>query len=299
MKLTSLLPLFAILFVFSSEAQETETKKLPENLIEISPNIYMLKGKGGNIGLSIGDDGVFMIDDQYANGIAEVQETIKNITEKEVQFLINTHHHGDHTGGNVAMAESGATIFAHDNVRKRLENMIAMSTEKGETTSEKVLPVVTFSEDITFHYNENRIFVFHIHNAHTDGDAAVYFTDSNVLHTGDVFFNGRYPYIDLKSGGSVAGYIEALDRMLQVTNADTKVIPGHGDPGTTADMRFTKEMLKDLLQQVKIVHEAGSTEDEILKMKEITAKYDALDYGSGFINTEKMLQTVYAEVSKN
>jgi cyclase len=268
-----------------------DKKQENQNLIEITSTIYMLQDQGGNIGLSFGEDGIFMIDDQFARNIESTQATIAAKDKQPVQFLVNTHHHGDHTGGNIAMAKTGTVIFSQENVRKRLKTAVDESKTKDGDTS---LPMITFSEDMRFHYNGDTIFVFHVHNAHTDGDAMVYFMDSNVIHTGDVFFNGRYPYIDLKNGGSVLGYAKALSKLLMLTNEDTKVIPGHGDLATVKDVTFTR----DIHNQISKLYKAGKTEAEILSVIGITEKYDALGYGSGFINTERMVKTVYADVKK-
>ncbi len=283
-----------LLFVTSALIAQEKASDA-QNLVKVSDHIYMLQDKGGNIGLSFGDDGIFMIDDQFDENIEKTQATIAAIDKQSVQFLVNTHHHGDHTGGNVAMAQTGTVIFSQENVRKRLEAAIA---ESEDVDSKKSLPMITFNEDMTFYYNNDQIFVFHVHNAHTDGDAMVYFMDSNVIHTGDVFFNGRYPFIDLKSGGSILGYAEALSRLLILTNDETKVIPGHGDLATTKDVMFTRDMLLDLHQQVSALQKAGKTEEEILNMASITKKYDDLGFGTGFISAKRMLQTVYADVTK-
>src|SRR5690606_31952762 len=181
---------FSVLTAFS---QSDTGEEMHIKTIKVSNKIYMLQGKGGNIGLSFGNDGIFMIDDQYAEGIEQIQKDIKTISKNPIQFLVNTHFHGDHTGGNAVLAQQGTIIFSQENVRTRLQGMIA---EEKKKIPQEILPVVTFSEDLTFHYNGEKIYVFHVHNAHTDGDAMVYFTDSNVLHTGDVFFNGKYPFID-------------------------------------------------------------------------------------------------------
>lgn len=285
----------AVLLFTTSLLIAQEKKPYAQNLVQVKSNIYMLQDKGGNIGLSFGDDGIFMIDDQFDKNIAKTQATIAAKDKQPVQFLVNTHHHGDHTGGNLAMAKTGTVIFSQENVRKRLE---AAVEESGTMDISKSLPMVTFTEDMTFYYNGDQIFVFHVHNAHTDGDAMVYFMDSNVIHAGDVFFKDRYPFIDLKSGGSVIGYAKALSKLLMLTDENTIVIPGHGDLATVKDVAFTRDMLIDLHQKVSILHEEGKTEAEILKMTSITEKYDDLGYGSGFINTDRMIKTVYADVSK-
>ncbi len=271
-----------------------EKKQESQSLIKVTEHIYMLQDQGGNIGLSFGDDGIFMIDDQFDRNIEKTQATIASMDKQPVQFLVNTHHHGDHTGGNLAMAKTGTVIFSQENVRKRLK--IALEENK-KIDGVASLPMITFDEDMTFHYNGDEIFVFHVHNAHTDGDAMVYFMESNVIHTGDVFFNGRYPFIDLNSGGSVLGYAKALSKMLMLINENTKIIPGHGDLATIKDVTFTRDMLLDLHTQIAKLYNEGKTEEEVLKMSSITEKYDALDFGAGFINTERMVKTVYADVS--
>lgn len=269
-----------------NENQDYNTKLIP-----VHDSIYLLQGQGGNIGLSFGADGIFMIDDQFARGYPKILETIRTISDRPVKFLVNTHFHGDHTGGNMEIAKIGAIIFSQENVRMRLEEMINDPESKIKASS---LPIVTFSEDLTFYFNGEKIFVFHVHNAHTDGDAMIYFIQSNVLHTGDVFFNGKYPFIDIKNGGSVIGCIEALKKAMLVINEDTKIIPGHGDVGTFDDLNYTITMLEDIYEKVKSVK--SQSEDEVAKMKNLTSKYDTKGYGDGFINTETFLRTVYKDV---
>jgi len=284
--------LFSVLTVF---AQTDDGKKTHTKVLKLTNNVYMLQGKGGNIGLSIGSDGIFMIDDQYAENIEQVQNEIKRVSDKPVRFLVNTHFHGDHTGGNPAMAETGTVIFSQENVRRRLQEVIAKETKR---ISESALPMITFTEDLTFYFNGEKIFVFHVHNAHTDGDAMVYFMGSNVLHTGDVFFNGKYPFIDIENGGSLNGYIAGLEKAMMVINEDTKIIPGHGDEGTFKDLRKTAEMLNTIYKRVYSQYVNKKTEEEVAKMTDLTEEYDREGYGSGFINTENFLRMVYKEVAK-
>lgn len=284
--------LFSVSMAFS---QTDEGKKLNTKLIKVSNNIYMLQGKGGNIGLSFGNDGVFMIDDQFAEHIGQIQEEIKTISEKPVEFLVNTHFHADHTGANAVMAETGTVIFSHDNVRVRLQEVIANEKKK---MPQEILPMITFSEDMTFYYNGEKIYVFHLHNAHTDGDAMVYFTDSNVLHTGDIFFNGKYPYIDTVNGGSIEGVVNALSKAQMVINQDTKIIPGHGDVGSYSDLQKTMDMLSNTYKRVTMHYINKKTEEEVAKMKDITKAYDDVGFGNGFISTEAYLKMLYSEVAK-
>jgi cyclase len=264
--------------------------------IKVQKEIYMLQGKGGNIGLSIGNDGVFMIDDQFADVTSEILKDIKKLSKKPVQFLINTHHHGDHTGGNVNMSKEGAIIVSHDNVRKRLSDMLKNATEKSDALDAKMLPTITFEKDMNFHYNGEQIMVFHVHNAHTDGDAVVYFMGSNVIHTGDAMFNGGYPFIDTKNGGTLKGYIEGLEKISLLADDDTKIIPGHGDIATKKDVDYMVNMLNVLYKNVMFQYRNQKTEAEIVNSRDFTKPYDDKGFGNGFINTQKILQTIYNEV---
>ncbi|WGF93809.1 MBL fold metallo-hydrolase [Aequorivita marisscotiae] len=284
--------LFSVLTVYS---QSDTGEKNNTKLLKITSKIYMLQGKGGNIGLSFGNDGIFMIDDQYAEDIEEIQKDIKKISKEPIRFLVNTHFHGDHTGGNAALAETGTVIFSQLNVRDRLQKMLKRESTK---ISEVALPVVTFNDDLTFHFNGEKIYVFHVHNAHTDGDAMVYFTDSNILHTGDVFFNGKYPFIDTENGGSVKGYIAALEMATKIINEDTKIIPGHGNLGTFKDLKDTIIMLQTLYNRVATAYVNRKTEAEVLNMSDITKMYDDQGYGDGFISTEAFVKMLYSEVEK-
>ncbi len=284
--------LFSVLTAFS----QTDTgESMQVKPIKVSNKIYMLQANGGNIGLIYGNDGIFMIDDQYADGIEQIQKEIKKLSDKPVKFLVNTHFHEDHVGGNIGMAKTGTIIFSQENVRTRLQEM--MKTDKRKIP-ETVLPVITFSEDLTFHYNDEKIYVFHVANAHTDGDAMVYFTDSNVLHTGDVFFNGKYPYIDTENGGSIAGVIAGLEKTLQIINEDTKIIPGHGNVGAYQDMRKTAIMLANVYKRVATQYINKKTENEVAMMTDLTKEYDDKNYGDGFITTEAFLRMLYKEAGK-
>ncbi len=283
---------FSVLTVYS---QSDSGSKVNTKLIKVNSNIYMLQGNGGNIGLSFGNDGVFMIDAQFAKSIEQIQKDINTISNKPVQFLVNTHFHGDHIGGNAAMAQTGTIIFSQENLRTRLLGIIADEKKK---IPQETLPMVTFSEDLTFHYNGEKIYAFHVHNAHTDGDAMVYFTTSNVLHTGDVFFNGKYPFIDTENGGSLKGCVEGIEKALLVINEDTKIIPGHGDVGTYKDLQKAADMLSIVYKRVAMNYINKKTEEEVAKMTDLTKEYDNNGYGSGFISREAFLRMIYKEVAK-
>jgi glyoxylase-like metal-dependent hydrolase (beta-lactamase superfamily II) len=254
--------------------------------VKLSDHVYMLVGAGGNIGVSVGDDGVFVIDDQYAPLTPKIVAAIKTLTDKDLKFLVNTHHHGDHTGGNANMKKLGATIIAHDNVRRNLEMNDSESNKDG-------LPIITFNDKLSLHINGEKVSVFHVDHAHTDGDAMLYFTEGNVLHTGDVYFNGMYPFIDLNSGGTVNGYIEAVKQGINAINEDTKIIPGHGKVSNKAEYQTFLTMLETLKVAVLDEINKGKTEDEVAADISITKTYDDLDFSWNFINSEKIRRTFY------
>lgn len=262
--------------------------------VKLTDKVYMLTGQGGNIAVFIGDDGVFVIDDQYAHLAKKIQSAIKKLSDKPIIFLVNTHHHGDHIGGNENMANVGATIIAHDNVRNRLSSN---PTREGKMLPVKALPVITFNDKLSLHINDEQVLVFHVENAHTDGDALLYFTESNVLHTGDNYFNGLYPYIDLNSGGSVNGYIDAVKRALILIDDETKIIPGHGEQSNKKEYLTFLNMLESLKTTILEEIEKGKTEEQVASNKDLTKTFDDLDYSWGFINSEKIRRTFYKSLS--
>ena len=263
--------------------------------VQLSDRVYMLLGRGGNIGVSIGDDGVFVIDDQFAPLSDKILAAIRTLSDKPLKFLANTHWHGDHTGGNANMAKAGATIMAHANVRKRLEETPMRDNSK---RPEEALPVITFNDEANLYINGEHIALFHLENAHTDGDIMVYFTGSNVLHTGDNYFRGRFPYIDLDSGGSVEGYVTAVERALMVIDENTKIIPGHGTVSNKSEYKSFLEMLKSMRDAVKKHIKAGKTEEEVVSNSAITRAYEDKGYGSGFINGERFRRILYKSLTK-
>lgn len=261
--------------------------------IEIAPvnnNVYMLTGAGGNIGVLTGEDGVFMIDDQFAPLSEKILDKLKRISDQPVRFLVNTHHHGDHVGGNAKFQEEGTLIFAHENVRKRLK--------KG-TENTSGLPVVTFNQSINLHINGNDVVVVHVHNAHTDGDALIYFPQSNVLHTGDTFFNGRFPYIDLESGGTVKGDIEAARTGLSLINKDTRIIPGHGNIASYADYEQYMKMLEAIRDNVSKAISEGKSEEDIVGDESLTSQfYSDEEMKGSFISGPKIRKTFYDDLKR-
>lgn len=257
---------------------------------KLTDNFYMLKGQGGNIGLLIGSDGVLMIDDQFAPLTPKILEAIRKITPKPVNFLLNTHWHGDHTGGNLNMSKEGATIVSHENVRKRMSKDQVVRGRTKKASPKEALPVLTFTEDMMFHYNDDDILFTHLHDAHTDGDAIVYFTKNNVIHTGDTYFQGRFPYIDLDSGGSIDGYIDGIAKIIMLADDSTKIMPGHGDVANKKELIAYKKMLEDLKSKIQQEINNGKSLDEVKTNKSITAKYASYDW---WISEEKIRTTIY------
>jgi len=280
------LSLFLVCSFTTIPAQQNE---VVIKTIQVSNSVYMLVGQGGNIGVSVGDDGVFVIDDQFARLTPKILDAIKELSDKPIQYVVNTHFHGDHTGGNANMEKVGAKIIAHDNVYKRLS--------EGKTT--EGLPVITFNDKLSVHINGELVLVFHTDNAHTDGDAMLYFTESNVLHTGDNYFYKRYPYIDVNSGGSIDGYINAVKKALMVIDENTKIIPGHGNLSNKAEYASFLEMLTLLRTNVQAEIDKGKTEDDIVNNTAITKQYDNLNYSWNFITSEKIRRTIYLSLTKN
>ena len=265
---------------------------------QLSPSTYVLFGAGGNIGLSVGADSVFVIDDQFAPLSEKIAAAIKKITDKPVQFVLNTHWHSDHTGGNENFAKGGALIIAHDNVKKRLstEQFIEFLRAKEAPLPKIAQPVVTFSTDVTFHINGDEVYAFHMPKAHTDGDAIIHFRKSNVIHMGDIFFNGFYPFIDTSSGGSPEGVVAAADRVLAMADDATRIIPGHGPVSNKAELKIYRDMVATVSARVKKLAQEGKKLDEIIAAKP-SAEYDER-WGKGFIPTGRFIEMLMSAWAK-
>ena len=257
---------------------------------KLNETTYMLVGSGGNIGLSVGEDAVFVIDDQYAPLTPKITAAIAEITPKPVRFVLNTHWHFDHTGGNENFGKAGALIVAHDNVRKRMstEQFIEFINHRTKPEPKAALPVITFSGTNSFHINGEEIRAIHMPNAHTDGDAIVHFTKSDVVHMGDIYFNGMFPFIDYDSGGSVEGVIAACDAVLKLAGPDTKVIPGHGPLSNPAELKAYRDMLATVSARVRTLVGQGKKLEEIVAAKP-SAEWDE-KLGNGFIKTPKFAE---------
>ena len=285
---------FLLTGVFSSFAQKREVKIEPTKITE---SIYMLKGQGGNIGLFVGEDGVFMIDDQFAHLTPKILKAIEKITDKPVKYLINTHWHGDHTGGNQNMSKEGAVIISHKNVRKRMGMESVVRGKTKPASPKEALPVITFTEDMMVHFNGEDVLISHVHDAHTDGDAHIYFTKSNVLHMGDTYFQGKYPYIDLTSGGSIEGYIASAEKALLMIDDTTVIIPGHREISNKNELLAYKNMLVTLRYRVQNKINEGKTVEEVKKDTSITKEYDDKKYGDWFITSEGIRETIYKSLT--
>lgn len=267
---------------------------------ELAPGLYMIEGVGGfgggNVGLLTGDDGVMLIDDGLPPLTEPLLAAIGKLTDSPVDLLINTHVHGDHVGGNQVLGERGATIVAHDNLRKRLVAE-GIPTGRGNAPAPpEALPVLTFADAVTVHLNGREAYVFHVEHAHTDGDVVIHFVEDNVIHAGDVLFNGLFPFIDRDSGGSLDGYIAAQERILAVADDKTKIIPGHGHLGDKASLQASNDMLKGARDRVRALVAAGKSEDEVLAANPL-AEYDE-KWSWRFIDTERMTKMLYEALAQ-
>jgi len=264
---------------------------------EIKPHIYMLEGSGGNIGVLTGEDGVIMIDDQFAPLSEKIKTAIGELSDQPIKYLLNTHWHGDHTGGNENFGKEGAIIVAQKNVRERLSTEQTNKAFNRTTppSPEAAWPQITFEEDMMIHLNGESVMLVHVHHAHTDGDAFVYFMDSNVLHMGDCFFNERFPYIDLGSGGSIEGAIAAVQTALMLSNHATVIIPGHGKLAHKADLLKYYTMLETMKDRVLLAMEEGQTIDD-MKTGNLGEGYEG--WGDGFISLDRFIDIIWTDYNR-
>jgi cyclase len=265
--------------------------------VPVAEGLWMLTGRGGNVGVSAGEDGVFLVDDQYAPMTERIRAAVATLSPRPIRFVFNTHWHGDHTGGNENLGRAGVLIVAHDNVRRRMstEQFIEQLNDRVPASPRAALPVVTFSDDVTFWLNGDSVHAFHVDPAHTDGDALVHFQRANAIHMGDIFFNGAYPFVDTSSGGSLRGVIAACDRALAMANEGTRIIPGHGPLATRADLQRYRDVLATSLERVTAAVAAGKTLEQ-LKAERPLADFDAT-FGRGFINPDAFLELVFRTAS--
>jgi glyoxylase-like metal-dependent hydrolase (beta-lactamase superfamily II) len=292
-KYTFLILVFSLLTSSCFSQGDVEIKP-----IKLSENVYALYGSGGNMGLCIGDDGTFLIDDQFDALSDKIKAAIAKLSDNPVNYLVNTHYHGDHTGGNVKFAEAGAIIIAHDNVRERLskDQFIQARNRSIKASPEAAWPVITFTSDIKLHLNGESIMIMHVHNAHTDGDSFVFFPESNVLHMGDIFFNGLYPYIDIDSGGTISGYLAAIDAAIMLVDDKTQIIPGHGEIANKSDLLDYKSMLTVVSDRIIAAVKEGKTLEQTISAGP-TKEYDA-EWEWSFINSQKLVTAIYTDLTR-
>ncbi len=298
MRTSRLCLLFVFAFFASPVPAQQDFSKVQIKTEKLSDTVYMLTGSGGNLGLSVGNDAVFLIDDQFAPLTPRIKAAIAKITKKPVKFLLNTHWHFDHVGGNENLGKGGVLIFAHENVRKRMstEQFIEFLGMKTQPSPKVALPVVTFASEVTFHINGDEVRAFHVAPAHTDGDSIVHFPKSDVIHTGDTFFNKLYPFIDTSSGGSVDGMIAAADRVLAMAGDKTRIIPGHGPLANKADLKTYRDMLATVSGRIRESIKAGKKLEEVVASKP-TAQFDAV-WGKGFLPPDKFVEMLYKNLQK-
>lgn len=250
--------------VRAQERRAIEIKSIP-----VAENVYMVAGAGGNLGLSVGDDGALLIDSEYAQLTEKITAAVQEVCKASIRFVINTHWHFDHVGGNESFAKAGAVLVAHENVRKRMstEQVLGALGRRVPPSPAGALPAVTYTDTLTFHWNGDEVQVLHVEPAHTDGDSFVHFRKANVLHMGDVYFNGMYPFIDTNAGGSIDGMIKAVDRALKLVDDKTRIIPGHGPLSGVAELREYREMLATARDRVQALVRQGKSRDEVIAAK--------------------------------
>jgi len=283
--------------------QEPDWSKVQIKTTKVSGNIYMLQGQGGNIAASVGEDGIVIVDDQFAPLAEKIQAALKSlgVTDKPVRFVINTHFHGDHTGGNLPFANTGSTVIAQDNVRKRLETGGTMGNGgslkmEAKPAPKGALPIITFEHDVTVHLNGEDIRALHFPAGHTDGDAVIFFPKNNVVHMGDDFVRYGFPFIDVGSGGSVQGMIAAMEKATDLLPPDVKVIPGHGALSTLDDVREFVKMLKETSAVVEKALKDHKTLDQ-MKQERILAPWEK--WSGDFIKADAFIETLYNSLTGN
>lgn len=282
-------PVLTALFALPASAQD----QVQIRATHVRGAVHMITGQGGNIGLCVGEDGAIMIDDQYAPLTPRILETVAKVDARPVRFVINTHWHDDHTGGNENMGEAGAVLVAHENVRTRMstDQVLEAIGRTVPAAPDAAKPVITFTDAVTFHWNDETVRVFHVEDAHTDGDAIVHFAEADVFHMGDTYFNGFYPFIDTSSHGNIDGMIAAAELVLEKVGEDTKIIPGHGPLSGVAELRAYRDMLVEARKNVAALVAEGKTRDEVIAAKP-TRALDP-EWGDGFLAPDVWVGIVF------
>jgi glyoxylase-like metal-dependent hydrolase (beta-lactamase superfamily II) len=286
---------FLMCFYAPTAYAQTDWSKVEIKVHKVNGNVYMLQGAGGNIGVSVGPDGILIVDDQYAPLADKIKAALKTLGEGKLKFVLNTHWHGDHTGGNVAFGPE-APVIAHDNVRKRLATAQKSDVFKSTTPAspKEALPVITFGHSVTIHFNGEEIRAIHFPTGHTDGDSVIFFTASNVVHMGDHFFAGRFPFVDLDSGGNVEGFTKNVGDVIAKLPAGVKIIPGHGPLSTPDDLKLFHRMLLETTDIVRKKMASGKTLEQI-KTEGLPDEWKS--WGAGFIKTDLWVETIFRSLS--
>ncbi len=289
--------LMALVLYVSANAQDFSQVKITTE--KLTDNIHVLFGAGGNIAILTGPDGTLQIDNQYAPLSEKIKAAIAEISPNPIKFVINTHWHGDHTGGNINFAADGSILIAQDNVRKRMstDQFNELFRRTTPASPKEALPNITFSQNMQFYLNGEEVSVMHLGRAHTDGDAIVHFKTSNIIHMGDNYFAGNYPFIDLSSGGSVKGVINTFDRVLEMSNANTKIIPGHGPMMTPEGVKESKALLEKIYTIVEKWVKDGKTLEETIAANPLAAYNE--QWGKGFIRPDAMVMILYRDIVSN
>jgi len=276
---------------------QSQFDKVEIKTLKLTDNIYILEGAGGNIAVLTGEDGTLMIDSQFADLSEKIKTAIAEIATGELRYLVNTHWHGDHTGGNGNFNDAGATVVAHENVRERLSNdqMMKAFNREVKASPKNYWPEITYKDGMDLHLNGQDIMIVHVDNAHTDGDSFIYFVQANVLHMGDVFFKDRFPFIDLGSGGTINGYIKAVQAALMITDSETQIIPGHGAMAEQSDLLSYHHMLTTMKNRVQSATAEGKTLEE-MKTAGLDTGYET--WGTGFIAPDAFINTIWTDLDR-
>ncbi len=286
-----------LVLLFSPEAfAQRDFSRVKITVTKVAGNVYMLQGSGGNIGVSVGTDGILIVDDQFAPLADRIRAALGTISQGKLKFVLNTHWHGDHTGGNVVFGPE-APVIAQSNVRRRLEAGQPGGQNPTPPAPHEALPVITFDQSLSVHFNGEEIRVIHFPHGHTDGDSVIFFTKSNVVHMGDDFFAGMFPFVDLESGGDVEGYVKNVGDIIQIISglpAGVKIIPGHGPLSTLDDLKNFRRMLVETTGIVRTKMQAGKTLAQI-KAEGLPAEWRS--WGTGFIKTDVWIETIYKSIS--
>lgn len=284
---------FLTILLATASAFSAEETKVEFSTFQLSDTIYMLQGRGGNVGISSGEDGLYIIDDQVKPVTSQLLHAIRKISNKPIRFVINTHYHADHTGGNEMIGKSGSLIIAHDNTYKRMttEQVSIFMQNTTPPYTKDALPVVTFNDEMSLHFNGETATLYHVAHGHTDGDSIIHFPASNVIHMGDMYFNTLYPYVDLDAGGSIQGMVHAADLALSLADDSTRIIPGHGPLAITEDLRAYRDYLIKASANVQALIDEHKNLQEIIAA-EPSAEWDA-DLGKAWITPAQFVTFIY------